>query len=1139
MLHLLLGRAGAGKTEYVHNLLGEFAEEGRDGLILLVPEQDSFFHERAMLEKLGERGALRVEVLSFSRLANIVFRELGGHGGRDAGDAAQALCMSLALEAARDKLSLFAKGDERMVPGLLRLRRELSAAAGKPNELQRTAKRLNQPKIAELALILQTYDAILAERFGSCDPLQALCENLALPESREIFAGKIIAADAFNGFTRVELNILKYLLEQAQDVYVTLCADALRADDDTGVFAHTQRTAAALLDLARQACVPIAAPVHLPENGAPLPRYQSPAHQSPTLMHLEQAFLQEDPLPYLVETTDINLCVCEDIEAECAHAARSIVKLLRGSSASEEAHLRCRDFAVLTRDTATYQQPFCAALRRVGLPVFEDARQPVASQPLMRLAGAALEIAAEGFRSEAMMRYLKTGLTGMKEEDAALLENYALLWRVQGNAWLRPWTAHPQGLHQTENESSATQLETLNALRQRAVAPLAALREALRDCTGSSGAAAMDEFLQAVQTPAALKQLREELNANGQPVEAMELSRVWDLCMGMLDQMAQALEDQYCGAARFQALFALLLSTQTLGELPQSLDAVVFGAADRARPQNPKVVFVLGLTDGVFPQTPGTGGLITDQDRRLLGEHGFVMQDLAQQQLAMERLMVYRTLCAGRQQLFCSWALRNAAGDDLRPSPMVRWLKERFPNVEVRDTQFIEPLEQLEGEHAGFRLLCAEQPKKSELYYALLAYFQQREDYAPKLAALERAASERLDQLKLNQPEAAGLSRASAQFSPSQAEAYARCPFQYFCRYNLKLQPRKTVDFDPLLRGNILHLFLETLFKTHGVDALLAMEQPERIAAADAILNDYAARRLNIEGLPARVTYLYRRLRDICLQVLDRLLAELSISQFRPVAFELSINRDQAVQPHQIELPDGGTLYLGGKADRVDCAEVNGRQYFRVVDYKSGSKGFSLGDIFDGLNLQMLVYLFAIWDAKTAPFDDALPAGVLYTKVSDKVLAVKDRRQSQEEITKDKHAQARAAGFVLEDDDVLCAMEEGGLGLYLPAKLGKTSHMLSLARLGKLRRAADEILAEEVAALQAGKIPALPLYSRKNSGGISGGPCEYCDYLAVCGREPGHAVKFKQELDDKAALERIDGVGTAMSDPWENAHAES
>jgi len=1108
MLHLILGRAGAGKTTYLHDLLGNFAKDGRDGLILLVPEQDSFFHERAILELLGELDAQRVEVLSFTRLANAVFRELGGSGRREAGDAAQALCMSLALEAMRDKLSFFTRADERMVPSLLQLRRELNAAAGQPAELHRTSRRLGQAKTMEFALILQAYDAILSERFGSCDPLQTLYENLTKPEGSAIFAGKTIAVDAFHGFTCAELNVIKYLLEHAQDVYVTLCADALPADDDTGVFAHTQRTAAALIHLAKEAGVSRAAPVCLP---APPPRYQSTV-----LAHLEQAFLREEPLVFHEATEDISLCACEDVEAECAYAARRIVRILR-----KDTSLRCRDFAVLARDAAAYRQPFCAALRRAGIPMFEDARQPVAAQPLMRLAGAALEIAAEGFGCEAMMCYLKSGLTGMREEDVASLENYALLWRVRGDAWLRPWTAHPQGLHQVENESSEARLEQLNILKERALTPLAKLREDLRDCTGITGAAALDEFLQAIHVPAALGQLREELQANGQAVEVMELGRVWDLCMHMLDQMAHALEGAYCGARRFRALFQLLLSTQTLGELPQSLDAVTFGAAERVRPQNPKIVFVLGLNDGVFPKTPGTDGLITDQDRQILIDAGFAMQDLAPQRLAMERLMVYRTLCAGRRRLLCSWALRSAAGDELRPSPTVRWLRERFPLIDLRDTRLMPPLAHLEGEHAGFGLLCSEYPKKSELYYALLAYFQSKEEYAPKLAALERAASEKLDTIKIHDPEAAGLSKVVAQFSPSRAEIYARCPFQYFCKYHLKLLPRKTADFDPLLRGNILHMFLETLFKTHGADALLNMSKEERNAAVDNILDDYAARRLSIEGLPARVTYLYRRLRDICAQVLGRLLAELSVSRFRPVAFELSINRDQAVQPHQIALPDGSTLYLGGKADRVDCAEVNGQTYFRVVDYKSGSKGFSLGDIFDGLNLQMLVYLFAIWGSGESYGE---PAGVLYTQVSDKVLAVKDRRLSNEEIAIEKQKQARAAGFVLEDDDVLCAMEESGAGLFLPAKLGRAGNLLSLAQLGRLRKAADKILAEEVTALRAGEIPALPLYRKKDSINLAKGPCEYCDFLAVCGREPGHAVKIRQELSFKEALGRIDGV---------------
>ena len=47
LLHLLLGRAGSGKTTYLRNLLKETPVTRQP--ILLVPEQGSFQNERAML----------------------------------------------------------------------------------------------------------------------------------------------------------------------------------------------------------------------------------------------------------------------------------------------------------------------------------------------------------------------------------------------------------------------------------------------------------------------------------------------------------------------------------------------------------------------------------------------------------------------------------------------------------------------------------------------------------------------------------------------------------------------------------------------------------------------------------------------------------------------------------------------------------------------------------------------------------------------------------------------------------------------------------------------------------------------------------------------------------------------------------
>jgi ATP-dependent helicase/nuclease subunit B len=764
----------------------------------------------------------------------------------------------------------------------------------------------------------------------------------------------------------------------------------------------------------------------------------------------------------------------------------------------------------------------------VEVPLFADQRQPVAAQPLMRLLAAAFDMAAKGFTPDAMLRWLKTGLIGMEEDEIAEIETYILLWNITGSVWLREWTAHPQGLGAQANEHSAAQLRYLNILRERITAPLAAFRERMRDCTGAEGAAAADELLQTLRVPAALKRLRASFEENSQPVQAQELARVWDLCMDLLDQLAELPGTQPVGAARFAELFALALGCQTLGQLPQSLDAVTFGAADRVRFQSnaaaPRAVFVLGLNDGVFPKVPGSGGFLSAQDRNMLEAAGLNMPDSAPQLLQMERLIVYRTLTSAREKLWCSWALRNAAGEDLQPSRWAHWLCRLFPSVTLRDTQLISPLERLESEPTGFALLCEEHRQGGALYDALAEYFTGQPTWTSRLAALRRAAGEQPGTWQLQPEAAAALFRSGNEFSPSQAERYATCPFQHFCGYGLRLRAKKPADFDPLFRGNVLHSMLEQLFRHHGVDALLDMTPAQRMEALDALMNHYAAERLAGQEITARVTYLFRRLRDITARVLERLLAEFRASQFRPAAYELRIGmRQGGIAPFEVPLPGGDVLHMGGKADRVDCAIVNGKPYFRVVDYKSGGKEFSLAQVFDGLNLQMLVYLFALWGSGTEPFAGALPAGVLYSQAADAVLTVDNRYAPLEAIAKEQQSKARANGFILEDTDVLLAMEEGGAGLFLPAKLDSKNtlkqHVLSLARLGKLRQAAQDILAQQALALRAGSIPALPLRNGEHT------PCGFCDYRAICGHEPGQAEKNASKLSFEQAVTLLDAWG--------------
>ncbi len=1123
MLHLILGRAGAGKTTYVHNLLRDFACGGRSDLLLLIPEQDSFSAERAMLRLLGERQAAAVEVLSFTRLAETVFRACGGRQGPRLNDSLRAVAMGLALHAVRDKLELFRRADERFVERLLQLERELSAGGAEPSDLRTAAAQLGASasgkKLLELSLILEAYGAILTEHYGGRgDAMHELYDTLGTPEGRAFFARRVVAVDSFWGFTRQELRILGRILEQAQSVYVTLCMDALHPiEDETGIFAHTKRTALSLLELAKQVGVPVTKPLRLSgehkfNNFPPdIPRFASPA-----LAALEDGFLRESPVPYAGATDDIQLCSAEDVEAECAWAAQNIKRLLR------EEGFRCREIAVLARDFERYVRPLGAALRRAEVPYFEDTRQPAASQPLMVMVLAALDIAAGGFGTEAMMRWLKTELAGAAEEETALLENYALLWRLRGDAWLRPWTMHPQGLGlKVDSPVIQSQLDRLNTLRKRFTAPLAAFREKMRDCTGQRGAQALYTLLIETQVPQALKTLRASLEAQGRHIEAAELPRLWDLLMGMLDGLADLPGDEVLGAKRFGALFSLMLRFQTLGELPQYLDAVTAGAADRARLESPRAVFVLGLNEGIFPRTPSTQGLINDADRRRLADAGLQLQDTAPLLLDMERLLIYHSFSAAKERLYLSWPRRSAAGEDLLPSPAVARLRAGFPKLPVTDTLLLEPMERLEGESAGFSLLCELRREGGPVYAALREHFAAQPIWAARLQALERTYNRDAEGFNIREQDAAeALFGRSMTLSASRAEEYFTCPFRYFARYGLRAQPRREADFDPLFRGGAVHLILERLLKAEGVDALLALSPEERQIHLDREMDAYATEFLSAEALPERVRFLFRRLREILAQVLERLLAEFQASSFRPVAYELVIDRDRPAQPYVIPLEGGGELRLRGKVDRVDCAMVNGRPYFRVVDYKTGGKAFDLGDVFEGLNLQMLIYLFSLAESNAPPLPEgALPAGILYEQARDPVMAAGKRDADPAELAAEKQKKNRADGLLLADYDVLCAMEEGAAGLYVPASAtggGLRGKLIGAAELGRLRRVTDTLLAGMAERLRGGETAALPYCEPGQEPA-----CVRCDYRIACGREAEEPVRMGTKMTFDEAIEAL------------------
>ena len=207
-----------------------------------------------------------------------------------------------------------------------------------------------------------------------------------------------------------------------------------------------------------------------------------------------------------------------------------------------------------------------------------------------------------------------------------------------------------------------------------------------------------------------------------------------------------------------------------------------------------------------------------------------------------------------------------------------------------------------------------------------------------------------------------------------------------------------------------------------------------------------------------------------------------------------------------MEVTQGGvTLRISGFVDRVDGWVQDGRLYLRVVDYKTGRKSFDLTEVWNGLGLQMLLYLFTLEEAGEPLFGtQPVPAGVLYLPARD---AMVSGSRSMDETARrrllDKELVRR--GLILDDEAVIQAMERGEgelrfLPLRVSARTGKISGdaLVTAQKLGRLKKHIQHTLDQICREIAGGNIDADPFWR-----GPARNACQYCEYAQACQFEEG------------------------------------
>ena len=1106
MLNIITGRTGSGKTRYIRNLATGIAKNESGKVIIIVPDQFSFETERGMLELLGNEKINNIEVLSFSRIAERLLRDYRKITKKSADDATRAVLMSMAIESLQDKLVYYKKYQKNplLINELLSFNNELKTCCITANQLSQTAEKVKKPtfakKLDELSLIFQCYDAFMSKNFHddslNLDMLaDLLCE---VP----YFKGKTIFVDAFTWFSAQEHKILERIIATADDVYITFCCDTARNNGEYELFYNAMCEIRKLRVAANRVNVKIA-----PEKIL----YADKAYKSDALDFLEENIFDITDKKYETDCNSISLVPCRNKNDECDFVASEIKRLVR------EENYRYRDIAVIERTQDTYKKQLMSSFRKYGIDCFPDNRQPILSQPLMAFMLSLFDILTEGFNSEYVLRFLKTGLYGFTIEEISLIEDYVLMWRTKQSEWKNEWTGNPEGFGVEFNDYSEQKLKTINDLRARIVGPVIALKNKITETNGETISRELFAFLRNAGVDDNLKKFTIQLLNSGEDDLALEQGKIWRILTEILDSLCSATGGSAITLKRYRELFEIIVSTKDIGQIPNGVDEVILGSADRIKSTAPKAVFIVGANAGVFPVMSSSGAILNDIERCELQTNGIdIISNIAYNSV-LEKFIAYRAMTLATDKLYVSYSSVDSTAEALTPSELVFEINRLFENkvkVITPDT-----LSLVESRKTAFSALASESDKNSTLGSTLYEYFT-KEGAQEELNMLSKMSKKEF-QIK-DSDLATELFGKSMYISASKTEKYYLCPFSYFCEYGIKAQPRREAQMDPAQTGTLIHEVLEIFLKENPKDKFIKFTTDEIKEKVNKIIDNYVVEKLSgYENQPKSFRRTMMLLKERSLKLVMQLIDEFSNCEFVPVNFELNINNDGDILPYLINLDNGGTVKIIGKVDRVDAYSTPDNTFVRIVDYKTGGKTFDLGEVFAGLNMQMLIYLFAIWQNGEELYKNVTPAGIFYfqaiTARASETSKGLSRHSDMKVINKNLKDKFRMSGMVLNNIDIITAMEKNAEGVYIPAVINDdgsvSGNVISLKSIERLKNKVNELIKDMASDLQSGVIRALPTENG----------CRYCRYNDVCRRNDTDPIREFDSLNFQDAVSMLGG----------------
>ena len=1102
-LQFILGGSGSGKSEYVKKLAIDLATaDRRNNILMIVPDQFTMQTQWDMANSHPDGGIINIDVLSFSRLPRKVFEEVGQPKRMLLDDTGKCLLIKRGASKIKDDLLVLYKGmDNAGWAGEVKsVLSEFMQYNVSPEDLDAIKEKCSsddlKKKLSDLKLLYEVFLKECEDKYITREELlDMFIERLPLSKKME---KSVVIFDGFTGFTPIQIKAIVAVLNKAKDVYITFPFDndpganphSISEKEDT-LFNLTKRNMADISKEYDPNGLKIKTEIRLTKD------YRHEKNEE--LSFLEKNLFRKEN-EKIKAAGAIKISKCADIDSECHILCEELLKEIR------EKNLRYRDVAVICADMTRYQKPLAKYLDRYQIPYYMDANRSIASNPLVKYILSITEILRNNFRQEDVLKFLRTGISPIEEDEIDELENYIYARGIKGIAKWREDFVYPS----KEQDLNSEPIDKINSVR-------AEFFEIFKDITEegtkkrklSEWIKQIYAILESGKTYEKMNEMAAELREEGLIGEAMEYEGVYNKVIELFDALCDLMGDEDYKIKELSDILKVGFSEIRVGVLPQKVDSLLVGDMQRTRLKETKELFILGVNDGNIPKGASDGGLLSVPDKEELKKAECRLAPTSVELAFIEQLYIYLNLTKPTDRLYLSFASVGGKGESLIPSYLIEILENMFEGLKVTDSMgktpelFLQDIKEEAGKLLGLYVTGIASPTQEEKLFNYIGLIKGSEGGQEWCEKVISNAFREYKAESVNEETAKKLYDDLLTVSISTLERFAACRYAHFVTYGLKLKEREEYGLESVDMGNLSHDVLETVgrkLKAENLDFSIADTEEiskEIDMAIEHLTGEYNGDLLRSDE---KTKYYARQLQRIMKRTVKTLGFQLSKGKYKPEMYETDFKKMYDLSSGD----DTKKVILKGRIDRADVYDDEDKEYVKIIDYKSSSHKIDEKKLEEGLSLQLAIYMKNAIELikERHPDKEVLPAAMLYYAIDDPF------SEKREDYEADIRKQLIPVGAIVNDDKVLESLDES---LATPGaksevvkvsrnkdnSISKSSNVCSREEFDSMLVKAEDKAKELASDILAGSIDINPYYEKKEDNA-----CQYCALNGICGFDP-------------------------------------